>query len=200
MKDIYAILKGAGLEVPADKKETFDKEVAENYKTVADYDKQKGKLDTAESKVKADEDTMKELKIKLDAVKDVNVDDLKKQISDLTDANKKKDEDYNSKIAERDLSDLISGCISAAGGKNAKAIKALLDMDKIKESKNQKADVESMIKGLTEAEDSKMLFGASEEDETEHVDPIGKVGKGSTGMSGVEAEFYRKNPDLKPEE
>ena len=47
-------------------------------------------------------------------------------------------------------------------GRNAKAIRALLDVDTLKASKNQKDDVAAAIKALTEAEDSRMLFGEDE--------------------------------------
>ena len=48
MKNIYEILKSVGLEIPADKKEAFDKELLENYKTVAEVEGIKTKLTTAE--------------------------------------------------------------------------------------------------------------------------------------------------------
>lgn len=49
--------------------------------------------------------------------------------------------------------------IAAVNGKNAKAITALLDVETLKASKNQKEDIAAALKILTEAEDSKMLFG-----------------------------------------
>ena len=39
MKNIIDILKGLGIEVPEDKASDLNKEVAENYKTVAEFDK-----------------------------------------------------------------------------------------------------------------------------------------------------------------
>lgn len=53
-----------------------------------------------------------------------------------------------------------------------------MDVDSLKASKNQKEDVEAALKKLTEAEDSKMLFGEPEV----HMgsgDPIGRVTQGS---------------------
>ena len=44
MKNILTILKELGIEVPADKEAGLNSAVAENYKPVADYDKQKEKL------------------------------------------------------------------------------------------------------------------------------------------------------------
>ena len=56
----------------------------------------------------------------------------------------------------------MSESIRTAKGRNAKAIRALLDVDTLKASKNQKDDVAAAIKALTEAEDSRMLFGEDE--------------------------------------
>ena len=159
MKNIETILKEAGLEVTAEQLAAIDKEVKENYKTVTDYDKQKDKLAAAEDKV----NTLTE---SLDKFKDVDAD---------------KDSDYKAQIADRDFDDIVKDAITAAHGKNAKAIKALLDVDALKASKNQKADVEKAIKALTEAEDSKMLFG---EDQPAPVGKIGAIGKVTGGTSG----------------
>lgn len=53
MKNIYEILKSYGIEIPEDKKEAFDKEVLENYKTVKEVDTLRNKLEAAESDKKA---------------------------------------------------------------------------------------------------------------------------------------------------
>lgn len=62
-------------------------------------------------------------------------------------------------MADRDFENLLKDSISQAKGRNAKAITALLDVEKLKESKNQKDDVAAALKALSEQEDSKMLFG-----------------------------------------
>lgn len=61
MKNIYEILKAVSLEVPADKKEEFEKLLLENYKTSAEFDNLTTKLNTAKTerdniKAKYDED------------------------------------------------------------------------------------------------------------------------------------------------
>ena len=71
---------------------------------------------------------------------------------------------------------MLKDCISAAHGKNQKAITALLDLDSLKASKNQNEDVKAAIKALTEAEDSKMLFGEPEANPIGTGSPIGRVG------------------------
>lgn len=159
MKNILQILKELGVEVPAEKESALNAAVAENYKTVADYGKQKEKLDEANEKLKANDAAMKELQTKLDAFRDADVSGLKQQIADLEKKNGEIEEDFRKRLADRDFDDLVKEGITAAKGRNAKAITALLDVEKLKTSKNQKEDIAAALKALTEAEDSKMLFG-----------------------------------------
>ena len=174
MKNIETILKEAGLEVTAEQLAAIEKEVKENYKTVIDYDRQKDKLAAAEDKV----NTLTE---SLDKFENVDADKLSSEIADLKEQLAKKDSDYKAQLADRDFDDIVKDAIAEAHGKNAKAIRALLDVDTLKASKNQKADVVAAIKKLTEAEDSKMLFG---EDQPAPVGKIGAIGKVTGGTSG----------------
>ena len=75
MKNIHEILKSVGIEVPADKKEAFDKEVLENYKTVSEVNLIRGKLENAESE--------------RDTYKNKYDEDIKKRDEDLEDLQKK---------------------------------------------------------------------------------------------------------------
>lgn len=75
MKNIHEILKSVGIEVPTDKKEAFDKEVLENYKTVSEVNLIRGKLENAESE--------------RDTYKNKYDEDIKKRDADLEDLQKK---------------------------------------------------------------------------------------------------------------
>lgn len=174
MKNIENILKDAGLEVTAEQLAAIDKEVKENYKTVTDYEKQKDKLSAAEDKVKT-------LTESLDKFKDVDADKLNGEIADLKKQLEEKDKTFASQIADRDFDDLVKDAIAEAKGRNPKAIKALLDVEALKASKNQKDDVAAALKKLAEAEDSKMLFG---EDQPAPVGKVGAIGKVTGGTSG----------------
>ena len=44
MKNIHTILSEAGITIPEDKKADFDKAVAENYKTTAEFEKKVNRL------------------------------------------------------------------------------------------------------------------------------------------------------------
>ena len=159
MKNIYEIMKEYGLEVPEDKCKEFETAVLENYRTMSDYEKQKDALDSANGKLNTAEETMKGLKKELEGYKDVDVSGLNKKIEDLTEDLRKKDEEYQRQLSDRDFNDLLKDSISQAKGRNAKAITALLDVESLKSSKNQKEDVAAALKALSEQEDSRMLFG-----------------------------------------
>lgn len=171
MKNIFEIMKEYGLEVPEDKKKDFEKTVLENYKTVSDYETQSEKLKTAEGKVTT-------LTESLDKFKDVDVEELNSTIATLKTDLANKDQELKDKLADRDFNDILKDSIASAKGKNAKAITALLDVDTLKASKNQKEDIAAAIKALTEAEDSKMLFGEPEPTPAGSGNPIGTVTKG----------------------
>lgn len=173
MKNIFEIMKEYGLEVPEDKKKDFEKAVLENYKTVSDYETQSEKLKTAEGKVTT-------LTESLDKFKDVNVEELNTTITNLRTDLANKDQELTDKLADRDFNDLVKESIADAKGVNPKAIMALLDMDALKRSKNQKDDVAAALKALAEAEDSKMLFGAEEDEPLGKGDIPGIVKKGGS--------------------
>lgn len=168
MKNIFGIMKEYGLEVPEEKKKDFEKTVLDNYKTVSDYEIQSEKLKTTEGKVTT-------LTESLDKFKDVNVDELNSTIATLKTDLANKDQELKDKIADRDFNDLLKDSITSAKGRNAKAITALLDLETLKASKNQKEDITAALKTLAEAEDSKMLFGEPEPYVLGKGDPIGSV-------------------------
>ena len=204
MENIEKILKDAGLEVTAEQLAAVQKSVKENYKTLADYDAQKLKLTAAEEKVSTLSASMEKFKDTDPEKLESTIAEFKKQISD-------KDAEYASKLAERDLNDLIQGAIRDAHGLNAKAITALLDdsMEDLRKSKNQKDDVTAAIKKLREAEDSKMLFsnddtdGDDSGDSVDHgsvvgqLNAIGSIKKGGSGDAF--AASLRSSMGLPPE-
>lgn len=197
MENIFKIMKDFGIEMPEDKKEDFEKSVLENYKTVADYNKQVESLNKANDTIKSNDTAMKELQDKLDAFKDVDVTELKNTIAGLEKDKTRIENEYKDKMAKRDFDDFIKDAITGAHGKNAKAITALLDVDTLMQSKNQKEDIAAAIKKLTEAEDSKMLFGEPEPQARGGGSPIGRIGDDShpnttDSISSALKEYYKK--------
>lgn len=170
MKNIEAILAEFSIEIPEDKKADFLKAVGENYKTVSDWQKQKEKVENLTTQLET-------AKADLKKFEGVDAEELKTQIADLNKKLSDQEADYKSKIADRDFDDLIGRAITKHKGVNAKAIKALLDLETLKASKNQESDVDKAVAELTKADDSKMLFGS---ESAGPVNPIGKVGGGSS--------------------
>ncbi len=160
--DFLEILKANGIEIPKEKSEAVTKAVAENYKTTAEYDKLSGDLDKANKTIAANDTALKDLQVKLAEYKDVDVTALNERIKTLETEKATIETEYKQQLEERDFNDIVKDAITAAKGKNHKAIMALLDTDTLKKSKNQKEDVAAALKALTEAEDSKMLFGEPE--------------------------------------
>lgn len=171
MKNFEQILSDAGVELTDEQKSIITKEMGENYKTVADWQKQHDKAKNLEEQLSS----TKEALAKFDGV---DADALNKQIADLTANLEQKDKDYQAQIADRDFQDMLKESIASVKGKNAKAITALLDLETLKASKNQKEDIATALKTLTEAEDSKMLFGDPEPTPVGGGNPIGVVTKG----------------------
>ena len=104
--------------------------------------------------------------------------DLKQQIEKLQDENKKADEAWQAKFAQMQLDFALERALAAAKAKNAKAVKALLDMDKVKLDGDQLLGIDDQLKALQQSDP--YLFG----------DP-GKVG-GGTNPPGA------GNPEVNP--
>lgn len=153
MKNIYDILKDFRLEVPEDKKADFDKAWKENYRTKAEYEKATSQRDEYKTSL----DTVN---AKLKEFEGVDVADLKGQITTLQDDLKKKDAEYAAKEADRAFNETLKEAIKAAGGRNDKAVMALLDVEALKASKDQSADIEKALNAAKESD--AYLFGADE--------------------------------------
>lgn len=109
MKNIEQILKEAGIEVTDEQKSVVNKAVTENYRTVADYDKQVRKTEKAE----ADRDTYKgqldTANETLEKFKDIDPDKQAAEIEKYKQAAKEAQETASKKIQERDQRDYLKG-------------------------------------------------------------------------------------------
>lgn len=153
MKNIHEILKSYDIEIPADKKAEFDKAMFDNYKTVAEAEK----LRTARDNYKSQLDDATQ---KLEGFKGVNVEELQGKITALTDDLASQKAAFDKQLADRDFDDMLNTAITGSKAKNVKAVKALLDLEAIKASKNQSADIEAALKKVKEEND--YLFTSEE--------------------------------------
>ena len=116
-----------------------------------------------------------------------DVEGMKKQIETLQADNKTKDTAHASEIKQLKVESAITAVLSASKAKNAKAVKALLDLDMTKVEFGDDGSIkglEDQIKKLQGAEDSKFLFDTetkktkvkgAEPGETGNEDPDTKV-------------------------
>lgn len=135
---------------------------------------------------------------KLKGLEGLDKEGYEEQIKKLKEDLKQKDVEHSSALSERDFNELLKDSIASPEikGKNAKAITALLDIDVLKASKNQKEDLAAALKTLAEKEDSKMLFGDSEPNPVGTGNLIGAVtkptGEKPTTLKDALSEKYKK--------
>lgn len=157
-------------------KEIIDAIMAENghdieeaKKPFADYESIKEQLQTAKDGLKAFEG--------------VDVAKLQGEIATLNTQLSDKDKEWQGKLDAMAFDGKIKDAITAAKGKSAKAIAALLDMDALKASKNQDADIKTALDNLKK--ESGYLF----EDEQQTPPPFSTgsgTGHGDKPLTGLD--------------
>ena len=125
----------------------------------ADYDSIKEQLQTAKDGLKAFEG--------------VDVAQLQSQIAALNTQLSDKDKEWQGKLDAMAFDGKVKDAITAAKGKSAKAISALLDTDMLRASKNQDADIKTALEALKK--DSGYLF------DDEQIPPHYAPGTGAHG-------------------
>ena len=108
--------------------------------------------------------------------------ELKKQIEELQAENKKASEEWQAKMAQMQLDFAIDKALTAAKAKNAKAVKALLDMDKVKLDGDQLLGIDEQLKALQQSDP--YLFGDS-----------GRVGSGTNPPGAGNSEVNPWKPE-----
>lgn len=111
-------------------------------KPFADYDDLKTRLEEADKTI--------------EGFKGMDIDAIRKEADDWKAKAEQAKEDADAKVAEVEFNSRLTTAITGARGKNAKAIMALLDLEALKTSKNQEADINAALEGLKK--DSGYLF------------------------------------------
>lgn len=93
---------------------------------------------------------------------------------------------YENQIADMQFGALLESAITAAGGRSAKAIRALLDVDKLKASKDQTTDIKAAVEACQK--ENAYLFGANEPINT----PVGPTGGTAPGGKPLEDMTYEE--------
>lgn len=108
MENIHAILKKYGIEVPADSKADFDKDVAANYKTQAEFEKKIGKVEEERDNFKTQLDTAAET---LKGFEGVDIETMKTQLKDWQTKAENAEKDFAAKLEQRDFDDALKGAM-----------------------------------------------------------------------------------------
>lgn len=124
--------------------------MAENGK---DVKREKDKADSYKSQLETAQTALKEFD-------GVDVKDLQGKVKQLTTDIAAKETEYQSKLADLEFNSVLDGAISASGAKNAKVLKALLDLETLKGSKNRGEDIKSAIEAVKAEND--YLFVSNE--------------------------------------
>ena len=177
-------LEGLNLE-----KDIIDKIMDENGK---DINREKQRADA--EKQRADE-----IKSQLDVAKEtlkgfegIDVAQLQSEITKLNGDLAAKEADYKAKIADMEFSSVLDAAISGSKAKNGKAVRALLDIETLKASKNQTEDINNALKALKESD--AYLFGSDEP--ILNAVALAAPQGGSRKMSLMEAMKYKnEHPD-----
>ena len=173
------LLKKAG--IPEDK---LDNTITDINKELPKYFIPKDKYnEVAEAKKKLETDIAERDK-QLEQLKAAagSNEELKKQIEELQEANEKATRDWETKLAQMKLDFALERALTAAKAKNPKAVKALLDLEKVKLDGEQLLGLDDQLKELQKSD--AYLFGES-----------GKVGSGTNppGAGNPEVNPWKKD-------
>lgn len=164
-------------------KEVIDKIMAENG---GDIEKIKSRLEAERDDYKT---RLEAAQAALKSFDGVNVEEMKEKIASLTSDMAAKESEFQIKIADMEFNSVLDSAISSSGARNAKALKALLDLDALKESKNQSSDIKAAIEAVKAEND--YLFVSKEP----FLNPVKDTGTPPSGkkMTLSEAMRYANN-------
>jgi hypothetical protein len=158
--------------------------------TIADINKELPKHFIPKDKYNEAAEAKKKLEADLQA-RDAQLEELKKaagtseelkaQIEQLQAENKKAGEEWQAKVAQMKLDFALERALAAAKAKNPRAVKALLDLEKVKLDGDKLLGLDDQLKAIKESDP--YLFGES-----------GKVGSGTNppGAGNPEANPWKK--------
>ena len=186
MLDWLKTIMGDAYTEDIDKK--VSEEIGKGFASKADFNAQGEKLKGFEAEIKARDEQLEELK---KASGDTEA--LNKKIEELQEANKAQKSEYDGKIADMQFDTLLDAALSGAKAKNLKSVKANLDIDALKASKNQEADMKAAIEAVRK--DNDYLFVSDEPIKN----PVaGTEGGGAGGGSSSNDSFLRSLAGLPP--
>lgn len=155
-------------------------------------------IDAAKAKF-SDYDTIKQqladANKAIDEFKAMDIDGVKKVADDWKKKFEQSEAEHARKLADMEFDRLLDSAITGAKGRNAKALRGLLDIDTLKQSKNQSEDIKAALAELKKSDG--YLF----EDAVTPPPYAGGTGKSPVGGAVTQEAFdkmgYRERLELK---
>lgn len=152
MKNIIEILKDLGITVPEDKTAELNKLVAENYKTVAEFDKRVGRLETERDGLQSQLATATENLKKFDGL---DADAIKNEVAEAKKRAEEAEKNLKEKLEERDYNDALKACFAGVKFSSAAAGAAIMEQIKkqgLKREGDKLLGFDDAIKAAREAD------------------------------------------------
>ena len=173
MKNIIEILKESNIELTKEQEGSVTKLVNDNYKTIAEFEKQKEKLSLAENNAK-------DIQTKFDKFKEsydgVDVEELRKKINTLTNDIETQKTSYEVQISKMNLDSVLSAKAKEYGCKDFDLAKSQFNYDDLLNSKDQTNDIDKAFKALKE--NKPILFEEEQKGPTATGNIVGSSGQG----------------------
>lgn len=174
MKNIIEILKESNIELTKEQEESITKLVNENYKTIAEFDKQKDKLSLAENNAKDIQTKFDDFKKSYDGV---DVEELRNKINTLTNDIDTQKTTYETQISKMNLDSVLSAKAKEYGCKDFDLAKSQFNYDDLLNSKDQTNDIDKAFKTLKE--NKPILFEEKQTEPTAKGNIVGSSGQGA---------------------
>lgn len=195
MKNIIEILKALGIEVTEENVATITREVAENYRTMAEHDKMKSKLNDALTKLEVAQETLKSFDgIDTDKISG-ELESYKAKVTELEETHKKE-------LYTRDFEDVLSKSIEKYKFSSELAKEAIINKIKSEDLKLTDGrilgldDYVSMIKEKDSTAFVDEKTDEMEKSKAKYSDPLNKQKDGVKYTTADIMKMKNANPDL----
>ena len=187
MEKIYTLLAAVNLMIAEEQKTAFEAAFKDSYTPKSDFDRLIAERDNYKTQLVTAQDALK----KFDGV---DVESLKGEIQKLTNDLQSKENEYQAKIADMEFNNSLNTAITASGAKNLKAVKALLDIDTLKDSKNRDEDIKSAIAAVKT--DNDYMFKSDEPIHNPIVGAQANTSKGKKMTLEEAMKYANAHPDV----
>lgn len=181
MADIKEILSSAGIEIPNDKYEDFDKEFRKSYKSQAELNKLKEKSEMLEKQLNDANTTIA-------SFKELDVESIRKQAEDWKSKYEKAEQDYSKKLYKNALQNKFNSIKFSSNSARDMIFDKALSSD-IKFENDEIKGFDEFIKSIKENDPA--AFYDEEQSQPSFTRPISKASKITGDPSKMDFQTYK---------